>query len=251
VTARIIFDGPAGTRYTNTTEQVQYQFIATLANTCGLCLQYHLKISRAWPIPLHFGCNCGQAKIKPGQHAPHEFTDYRQLLADMSHSQQVAAIGASNYKMLTSGLVKWEDIVTESRVRDFREVVANKRLTVPQMVKHGVKKLQAERAYNAVRTAEHEAVEQHRRKLLEQLTGAGISQENLVRELSERLAARVNIAAGPLGPYSSGPAWSGGPLPVGPGSHAGALAGLLGKAKPPAPVPVPKRPPAPAAPRHR
>jgi hypothetical protein len=228
VADRIIFDGPAGTRYTNTTQQVLYQFIASLVNTCGLCLQYHLKISRAWPIPMHYGCRCIQRAIKPGAEAPHEFTDYRELLRNMPHDQQVAAIGASNYAMLKSGLVKWEDIVTENRVRDFREVVANKRLTVKELTSHGVKPRQAQEAHAAVHTAEHERIEQHRRKLLQQITGAGVSQENLVKALSEQLASRVTVAAGPTGPYSSGSAWSGGPLPAPTGGgHAAALAGLI------------------------
>ena len=70
------------------------------------------------------------------------------------------------------------------------------------MTDHGVKKYQAEKAYSAVHTAEHEHVDRQRRELLQRLTGAGLRQENLVKELSNRLAARVTIAAGPTGPYT-------------------------------------------------
>jgi hypothetical protein len=206
VSDRVIYSGDPGTRFTNETGQILYQFIAALQNTCGVWLQYHLKISRAWPIPIQWNCRCVQRMIKPGQQAQHDFIDYRKLLDDMSEHDKAAAIGASNYRLLKSGLAKWEDIVTDSQVRDFREVVARNKLTVKQITDHGVKKYQAEQAYNAVHTAEHQAVEAHRRKLIEQLTGACISQENLVRELSEKLAARVNIAAGPTGPYTTGPA---------------------------------------------
>src|SRR6516164_5070153 len=106
---------------------------------------------------MHYGCRCIQREIEPGEKAPFDFVNYRELLAKMPHDQQVAAMGASNYKLLESGLVQWEDIVSENRVRDFREVVARKRLTVKEMTAHGVKKYQAEEAYRSVHTAAHQA----------------------------------------------------------------------------------------------
>ena len=230
---RIIYDGDAGTRFTNNTGKVLYQFIAALQNTCGVCLQYHLKISAAWPIPIHYNCRCIQRMVKPGQEAKHDFCNYRELLDGFDEAQKTAAIGASNYRLLKSGLAKWDDIVTPNRVRDFREVVARNNLTVKQMTDHGVKKYQAEKAYSAVHTAEHEHVARQRRELLQKLTGAGLSQETLVKELSNRLAARVSIAAGPTGPYTEGPAWSGGRLAV-PGGPNGAavLGGLISGYRP-------------------
>ena len=86
---RIIYSGDAGTRFTNETGRVLYQFIAALNNTCGVCLQYHLKISAAaWPIPIHYNCRCIQRMIKPGQQAQHEFTDYRKLLDGDARARQ-------------------------------------------------------------------------------------------------------------------------------------------------------------------
>jgi hypothetical protein len=163
--------------------------------------------------------------VKPGAEAQHDFCNYRELLDGFDEAQKTAAIGASNYRLLKSGLAKWDDIVTPNRVRDFREVVARNNLTVKQMTDHGVKKYQAEKAYSAVHTAEHEHVERQRRELLQKLTGAGLSQETLVKELAGKLASRVTIAAGPTGPYTEGPAWGGGRLPV-PG-HAAELAGFI------------------------
>jgi hypothetical protein len=229
---RIIISGDPGTRWTNDTPRVLYQFIAALINTCGVCLQYHLKISTAWPIPIHYGCRCIQRAIEPGGKAQHDFVDYRKLLDRMSDDEKTAAIGKSNYRLLKSGLATWDDIVTPSRVRDFREVVAKKHLTVDQMVKHGIKPYQAEKAYNAVHTAEHEAAAAHRKQLLNNLVGAGLSQQQVVNELAGRLAARVTIGEGPTGPYTTGPAWGGGPLPGTGGSSAAELAALISGWKP-------------------
>ena len=77
---RLIISGDPGTIWENDTERVRYQFIAALQNTCGVCLQYHLKISSAWPIPFHYNCRCIQRAIKPGKKAQHAFVDYRELL---------------------------------------------------------------------------------------------------------------------------------------------------------------------------
>jgi hypothetical protein len=227
--------------WTNETARVRYQFHAALSNTCGVCLQYHLKIGPFWPIPIHHGCRCRQVAIRPGQRAPEPFTDYRRLLDGMPHDQQVAAIGASNYTLLQKGVAAWEDIVTPSRVRDFREVVARKGLTVEQLRKAGIRRYMAERAHGAIHTSEHEAAEAHRRRLAERLKGAGLSQAALKGELARRLAARVSIAPGPPGEGGI-PAWPGGPLPGKRPGHAAELARLLAAA-----VAGPKPKPAPTA----
>jgi hypothetical protein len=225
VAERVIISGEAGETWTNETDKVYRQFVCAFINTCGFCLQYHLKIATSWPIPLHYNCRCRQEKIKPGAKAPQPFCDYRKLLDAMSDADQAAAIGASNYRLLKSGLAQWDDIVTPNRVRDFREVVARNRLTVDQMVKHGVKRYQAEKAYADVHTTEHERVARERAELLAKLTGAGLAQEKIVGELASRLAARVTVAAGPTGAQvgrpqdGTAPAWAGGKLPgVGPSS---------------------------------
>ena len=172
----------------------------------------------------------------------------------MPESEQAAAIGASNYRLLKSGLAKWEDIVTPNRVRDFREVVARNKLTVDQMVKHGVKKYQAEKAYADVHTTEHERIERQRRELIEKITAAGVSHDKLIEELSKRLAGRVTIAPGPTGAQvgrpqdTGGPAWSGGGLPGTGPSSAGELAKLISGWKPPRAPVKPKPGPAGQAP---
>ena len=250
---RQIISGDAGTTWQNDTGKARYQFVAALINTCGVCLQYHLKIGNNWPIPIHYNCRCIQILVKPGKSAPHPFCDYRELLDKMSEADQAAAIGASNYRLLKSGLANWDDIVTKNRVRDFREVVAKKKLTVAEMVKHGVRKYQAEKAYASVHTSEHELVEQKRRELFQKITEAGVPHDKLVEELSKRLASRVTIAAGPTGctvgrPQDiGGPAWSGGKLPGTGPSAAGGLAALLPKPKGPA-TPTYKLPPEATAP---
>jgi hypothetical protein len=191
---RPIISGEPGETWTNDTAKVRYQFVASLHNTCGVCLQYHLKIGGWWPIPIHFGCRCHQVPILPGQTAPEPFTDYRKLLESMPHDQQVAAIGASNYKLLQAKVVKWEDIVTPSRVRDFREVVARGRLSVDRLVRAGVRLQQAQRAHETVHAPGHEHAERQRRELAERLARAGMAHKPLIDELSRRLAARVGIA---------------------------------------------------------
>lgn len=208
--SRIIWNDP-GTRWTNTTDRTKYQFIASLVNTCGLCLSYHMCIGYVWSIPLHFGCRCRQVSIKPGSEAPHAFVDFRELLDNMPHDQQVAAIGSSNYKLLKNGVVEWKDIVTPSRVRPLREVVANKDLTIKTLEGVGIRPAIAKIAHASVNTPEHVLIAQHRRELIAGLHGANVSQKAVVDALAEGLASRVSIAAGPDS-YGNGPAWAGGPV---------------------------------------
>ena len=199
---RIIYDGAPGTVWQNTTGKVLYQFIPALINTCGLCLQYINQISSLWPIPLHFGCRCEQRAILPGADASEPFVDFRDLLDNMSDADKRAAIGASNYRLLKAGVASWEDIVTPTRVRDLREVVHRKGLTVEQMVKAGVRLPQAEQAHAAVHTAAHEFAENQRRELIARLGAAGMSQDQLVKQLAGGIASRIGMAGGPGGAWA-------------------------------------------------
>ena len=168
-----------------------------------------MAIGYVWGIPLHHGCRCEQKKIKPGAQAPNAFVDFREVLDGLDHTRQVAAIGASNYRLLKEGIVDWKDIVTPSRVRDLREVVSLKKISIQTMVGVGVDPKIAERAHATVNTAEHILLEHRRRELVANLKGAGLANEQLSKELGSRLANRVTIAAGPDN-YGTGPAWPGG-----------------------------------------
>jgi hypothetical protein len=76
-------------------------------------------------------------------------SDFRALLDRIGDAGKHAAIGRPNYALLTSGLATWNDVVTSGRVREFHEVMDRKRLTVDQMVMHGVDRLDAETAWAA------------------------------------------------------------------------------------------------------
>jgi len=193
-----IWNGEPGTVWTNDTGQVKYQFICALNDTCGFCLQYHLAIGFAWGIPFHHGCRCKQKAIQPGAEAPHPFVNFRELLDDMPHHEQVAAIGAGNYKLLKEGLAGWDEIVTPTRVRDLQEVVAIKKLTVQEMLDAGIEPRVAQEAHAAVHTPEHELVERHRRELIDKIKVAGLNRDDLVSRIASRLAERVTGAGGPI-----------------------------------------------------
>jgi hypothetical protein len=208
---RRIETGLAGTTYTNDTSRVLYQFHVAGINTCGVCYQYNSAVGPWFPIPLHFGCRCRQSAVAPGAEAPRPFVDFRETIAALRHDQQVAVIGASAYKLLEAGVVKWTDVVTPSRVRTLREVVSLRGLSVKRMTDAGVRPRIAEAAHAAVNTPAHIATEAARRTLpplgrggsggvttegLARIQAAGLKQEALVAELSARIAARVSVAEG-------------------------------------------------------
>jgi hypothetical protein len=220
---RTIWNGTPGDKFTNDTSKVLYQFMCDLVNTCGQCLQYHLAIGAAWPLPLHVNCRCRQVAIPPGDEAPHAYVNFQTILKDLPKAKQVAAVGASNYKLIADGTVKWSDVVTPTRVRDLREVVANKRLSIDTLTSAGVKPTVAAQAHLAVNTPEHVLVDQTRRRLIDQLKGAGLNQAQVVNAIASKLAERLTIAPGTITSNTTEPTYGASQITT----HGPALADLL------------------------
>lgn len=196
-----IISGEPGTSWTNGTEKVWWQLQVSFKSSCGVCIGQANKIGPYWGIPFHFGCNCRNVPIKPGETAD-PFVDYVAELESLGPAQQKAAIGASNWAVFRAGLVSWEDVVTRARVRDFREVIDNKRLTAAQLAKAGVAPAQIKRAIGSITTPAHQAAETARRDAAKGLRDLGLSDKEIARGAGRRIAERVGIAAGPSGPSS-------------------------------------------------
>lgn len=209
--AKIILNGEPGTTWTNNTGKVQYQLIVDWQNSCGLCAQHDHAIGSSWPIPFHRGCRCKQIAIWPGK-TSQPFVDFREVISGLDPVQQSRVVGRSNLTLIERGVVDWSDVVTQARVRDFREVVSLKKLSVKEMVGAGVNPRLATEAYAAVNTPAHQQAAAQRKALLDQITAKGITKEQLRKALAERLAARVGIAQGPSGPGAS-PIKPGAPTP--------------------------------------
>lgn len=196
--ARVIIAGEPGETYTNTTGKVAYQFLCDWKNTCGQCAQYDHQVGPTWPIPLHRGCRCKQIAIWPGD-TSRPFADFRDKIASLPEDQKAKVVGVANLKLIESGVVEWEDVVTGQRVRDLREVVATRQLLVEAMTAAGVAKRTAEQAYQAVHTPAHQLAAQKRAELVGKILGKGTQKDALRAALAEKLAGRVGIAAGPSG----------------------------------------------------
>lgn len=195
-TARVIWQGNPGEIYTNDSERFKYQIICDLVHTCGVCLQYHLAVSNWWPIPFHRNCRCSQVPVRPGASA-RPFVSFRELLHGLDPAQQTAAIGRANYQLLESGVVKWDDIVTPTRVRTLTEVVAARKLDVASMTKAGVSPKIAADAFARVHTPEQVLIRQHRASLVANLERAGLSTGQIVEAAARGIHRNVVIAAGP------------------------------------------------------
>lgn len=156
-----------------------------------------MQIARFWPLGLHHGCRCRQVPVKPGQVAPHPFIDYQKEVKALAPDQQAAVMGRSLFRLWDKGVIRWEDAVTPSRVRSLQEVVGRQRLSIKTLIKAGVRPDIAKAAHAAVHTPEHEAAEAHRRGLIERIHAAGVNHDLVVKHIGERLASRVDVAAGP------------------------------------------------------
>ncbi|MBU6429011.1 MAG: hypothetical protein KGR26_08375 [Cyanobacteria bacterium REEB65] len=68
------------------------------------------------------------------------------------------------------------------------------------MIKAGVRKDIAERAYNGANTPKAQIIREARQQALKNLEAAGISREQVFKHVTETIGQRVGIGAGPSGP---------------------------------------------------
>jgi hypothetical protein len=190
--ARVQFNGTPGEVFTNSGDNVLYQLHCQLARTCGVCIQFHMAIGPSWPIPYHRGCNCLQVPIWPGQ-SGEPFVDFREVIRELPPEQQAAVMGRSSLRLVEEGVVKYEDVVTRTRIRALNEVVSREKLTVDRMVDAGVERRIAERAYETIHTPAHELADARRRELVEKLRGRGIADEIINRAVAERIARLIGL----------------------------------------------------------
>ncbi len=190
-----LVNGPSGVAWLNQTGRVRYQFRADLVRTCGACLQYHGVVGPWWPIPIHWGCRCRQKAIGPGQ-AAEPFADFRKLLEGMTKSQRAAAVGVGNYRLLRAGLVEWGDVVTASRVRSLRDVLALTRIGRKAALDAGVRPADVDAAAARGVLTEEEMAREHLAELGERLRGLRVSGRELVEALTPALAVAASIAGG-------------------------------------------------------
>lgn len=192
-----VYSGKPGTVWTNTTGTILYQLVCDLSHVCGTCLQFHMQIGASWPIPFHRFCRCRQILLQPGEDGL-PFADFRQVLDGLTSSQKRDAIGKSNYSMLRSCLISWDDVVSPTRVRTLQEIAWKKKLTVDEMVRAGVQPRWAKQAYAASRTASQTTAAAERASLIAKLRNSGISEHDMRDAIKRGIAERISIS-GPSG----------------------------------------------------
>lgn len=191
------FNGDAGEQWTNESERIAYQLHAVLRRTCGYCLSYHMAVKYGpWPIPFHPNCRCYQAPIAPGRSAA-PFVDVGSILSKMTPSEVRAAVGASNWLLVDSGLVRFADVVGSARVKSFREVVAEFDLSSDALLRAGVRPAVVRAAERAVRSDAVEAARLRAAELVQRIEALGRSREDVVRSVGERFAARIQTIVPP------------------------------------------------------
>jgi len=198
-----IIRGAPGTSFTNDTGKILWQASCNFRRSCARCIALHHAIGPYWPFGLHDGCSCVQMAIKPGQTAL-PFIDYQAEVAAMGPAGQRHAMGASNWKLVASGVAKWEDVVTPGRIRDFREVADRLGLSVDRMVKAGVDRNRAVKAWDATHTKAHGKSSAEREAIIKGLRNHGVSDARIVAEVASLLGGRVSVT--PIGGQGPDPA---------------------------------------------
>jgi hypothetical protein len=188
--ARLIVSGLPGDIWINSIQKPLYQLFACYKEGSGVCVQYDRRLARLWAIPHFHGCECKQKVIKPGELCL-PFVDFLEILRGLDLSQKHAIVGKGNWEVFEAGLVPWSEIVTPGRVREFNEVMARNRLTVPQMVAAGVPEDYAQETWDSVYTPEMLEVMAKRREIIQKLKEHGLSFGDISKAAAERLAGRV------------------------------------------------------------
>lgn len=225
--------GEPGERWTNDTGKMRYQLRVSFANSCGQCIQYAGQISTYWNVPFHRNCNCTNVPVPPGG-TSQPFVDYWKEVMDLDPAQQARVVGRAALTLIEKKVISWDDVVRRSRIRTLAEVAAEKRLTVPQMVKAGVPEGVARKAVavgNAPAPTAPPAATLA--DAYQRLRSAGLSDREIAARLAERLGKRIGIGKGPAGPGPSGPIGGAMPPPKAPPATPAPAAIQL-----PAPAPV-------------
>lgn len=195
---RQIISGDPGSTWTNDGTRAKYQFICQLANSCGVCISYHLMIGDWWPIPLHRSCNCNQVFILPGD-TGRPFANFQEIWDNLTPQQQISAVGKSAYTLIQEGVVAFTDVVAPTHVLTLQEVVAEQGLSVDDMVASGVRRDIAQRAFDAANTPAAVLDQQRRQQLIDQIRDAGLSDAQIRGLVSEAITEGVSIGSGPSG----------------------------------------------------
>jgi len=234
--------GEPGTTWRNDTDKLWEQLICQMHNSCGRCITMDHKVAPAWNNPFHYGCNCITHPIFPG-HESQPFTDFRVELDKLDESQKIRAIGEGNWKLVESGVVKWEDVVQRSRILSLQETTQRFKLEGSQLRGVGIPEKQVLKAL-AIRSDPKVLAQQAAFKAnVLQLRELGVSDATIKKEISAKILGKSGVSY--LGPQTAPMRFD--QLPGWDGAAATKVAAYLGmnatgeaalKATVPAPIPV-------------
>jgi hypothetical protein len=128
--------------------------------------------------------------IRPGETSD-PFPDFDLALDGLTPEQQDQVMGRDNWTLFRAGLVTWADVVRKGRIRRFEEVMSVKHLAYDDMVRAGVPEATVRTAWESVYTPERLANVARQKEIIENLKAAGMSREEVVRYVADRLAARI------------------------------------------------------------
>jgi hypothetical protein len=190
------FTGKPGEVWENTTSKFVYQMVVNRHTEYGPCYQFWGHIGDWWPIPFVKGCLCTNKPIRPGERSL-PFPDLELGLGDLDEGQQDDLMGRNNWLLFSSGIAKWSDITSPTRVRKFHEVVAIKRITVSDMILAGVTKADADATWSLLHTPDRQARDAKRAEILVRLRAAGMTDQQISQELASRLLGGLGIGRKP------------------------------------------------------
>jgi hypothetical protein len=169
---RYAFGGPAGTTWTNTTNQVRYQLCSTVHEGGGFCFRASGRIGPWWPIPVVKGCRCKHRAIRPGETSL-PFTDVDEELSKTTPDQRDLIFGRNNRLVLDAGLVSWTDLIGRFSGIEFDYIVYSKDLSLESILAAGVPEEDVRASWE--RVSLRRAEDAKRRETLARIEAAGFT----------------------------------------------------------------------------
>jgi hypothetical protein len=122
--------------------------------------------------------------------------DYREKIRELDRKQLTKVMGRANLQLVEAGIVKWDDVVTRSRILDFHEVVDRFSLSTKAMSRAGVSPGVIRRAKAMTSTTAHTTTTARQAELVDQLKSKGAKDEEIKRRAKELLGARFGVEPG-------------------------------------------------------
>jgi hypothetical protein len=148
-------------------------------------------------------CRCKQVLVKPGELAE-PFVDFREEVRKLDDKERTRVVGKASLRLIESGVVGWDDVVTPTRIRTFQDVVYLNRLTAKNLKRAGISPGVAVNALIHAAEARGQVAAVAGRPIAA-LKGQGLAPSEIRAKVAAGIADRIGVRPLPRRPPAAPP----------------------------------------------